>query len=50
MMMVFLAKAIAEMSTPVSKWLENSLSDDKNHTSQVSTWTVSCFVNRYTFF
>lgn len=43
------AKGIAEMSAPVSKWIINSISD-KNHTSQVSNWTVHCFVNRYTFF
>lgn len=39
---MFLAKAIAEMSMSVRKWLENSVSDDKNHTSQVSIWAVSC--------
>lgn len=47
---MFLAKAIAEMSMSGRKRLENSISDDQNHTSQVSIWTVSCFVNGHTFF
>jgi len=50
MRMVFLAKATAEMFISGSKWLENSTSDDKNHTSPLSIWTVSWFLNGYTFF
>lgn len=48
--MMLLTKSIAEMPMSVSKWLENGTSDGKNHTPQVSIWTVSCFVNEYTFF
>lgn len=50
MKMMFLAKTIAEMYMSVSKHLENSVFDDKNHISQVRNLTVRCLANGYNFF